>query len=70
MEQVPARGGRGATPPAAQRRGGDGDGEQRSAESSGPNGEGRDAVDGSREHSDGERTDAVKTTRREAEVDI
>jgi hypothetical protein len=45
-----------------QRRDGDGDGEQRSAESSGPNGEGRDAVDGSREHSDAERTDAVKTT--------
>jgi hypothetical protein len=45
-----------------QRCGADGDGEQRSAESSGPNGEGRDAVDGSREHSDAERTDAVKTT--------
>jgi hypothetical protein len=41
---------------------GDGDGEHRSAESSGPNGEGRDAVDDSHEHSDAERTDAVKTT--------
>jgi hypothetical protein len=49
-------------PLRAQRPGGDGDGEQRSAESSGPNGEGRDAVDGSCEHSDAERTDAVKMT--------